>query len=132
MDEKHIHFHQENLYGDKYDIHDNPNATFNFGSRREPYSEGRREDATQDDCGCNQADAVEDLLPFFFNDKAEAKRFVSRTKAMKDVDVTKEVNRLIREKKLSDVSCMKPLWEVMTKHRLYDKKYNTWNAQVKR
>lgn len=128
MDEKHVHFHQENLYGDKYDIHDNPNATFNFGGRKEQSKDERRADDADD----NQKDVVEDLLPFFFNDKAEAERFVTRTKAMKDVDVTSEVSRLVREKKLSEVSCMKPLWEVMSKHGLYGKVYNTWNSQVKR
>ena len=65
---------------------------------------------------------------------ALSKEFSSRDVRLKEMELKHrmEVNRLIREKKLSSVSCMKPLWQVMTTHGLYGKQYNTWNAQVKK
>lgn len=49
MDEKHLHLTQENIYGDKYDIHDNPNATFHLGgAKKQQQTETDTEEESKD------------------------------------------------------------------------------------
>lgn len=120
MEDKHVHFHQENIYGDKYDIHDNPNATFNFG--------GQRHDDNDDDD--DNKILLEELKPFFFGFEEEAKHFLKMIKGMNGQDITQLVNRLLREQKISNKSCLKPLWTVLNRHGLYNNAYSTWAANI--
>lgn len=122
MDDKHVHFHQENVYGDKYDIHDNPGATFNFG--------GSKKNANEDENEDNNDIVLEELTPFFYGYEEEAKHFLRMIKGMNGQDITQLVNRLLREQKISNKSCLKPLWMVLNRHGLYKNAYSTWAANV--
>lgn len=124
MDDKHVHFHQENVYGDKYDIHDNPGATFNFGGGRKNENVNENEEEKNNDI------VLEELTPFFYGDEAEAKHFMQMIRGMRGQDITQLVNRLLRENKLSDRSYLKPLWMVLNRHGLYKNAYSTWAANV--
>lgn len=76
--------------------------------------------------------AVSDLLPFFYNDQAETEKFVGKISGARPTIITDLVNALLREGKISGVSCQKPMWEVMNRHNLYDKAYVTWAHQIRR
>ena len=73
---------------------------------------------------------LEDLLPFFWGDEAEVRKFLRKVEGAKAVDVVAEVNRLLAERKVSDKSCHKPLWEVLNKHGLYPRNLSNWNTQI--
>lgn len=135
MDDKHVHFHQENVYGDKYDIHDNPGATFNFGGSKKNANEDEELRTKTEDKNKKEDDndiVLEELTPFFYGDEAEAKHFMQIIKGMKGQDITQLVNRLLREKKVSDLTCLKPLWTVLNSHGLYKNAYSTWAANIDR
>lgn len=74
---------------------------------------------------------VDDLLKFFYNDRDEVERFVARVRDARPMDVTAAVNELVRKRKISDISCKKPLWAVLHRHKLYEKQYSNWSKQVK-
>lgn len=123
MEEKHIHFKQENVYGDKYDIHDNPNATFNFG--------GRREEAHREQRDSREDALVEELTPIFYNDVEEVRRYAQAISGCKPTQVVDITGKLLHERKISDRACHKELWEILTRHGLYDKTLANWNSQLK-
>lgn len=80
---------------------------------------------------CAEPDEVlEDLLPFFWGDEAEVRKFLRKVEGAKAVDVVAEVNRLLAERKVSDKSCHKPLWEVLNKHGIYPRNLSNWNTQI--
>lgn len=79
-----------------------------------------------------QDDLKKKLLPFFYNDDAEVERFVEKVRDAKPVDVTATVNELLRERKISDMSCLKPLWKLMHLHGLYERTYTNWEKQIRR
>lgn len=78
----------------------------------------------------DQEELAEDLSSFFFGVQEEVEKFISAINGADPTDVTSRVNKLLREKKVSDKTCLKPLWEVLSKHKMYDRTYKTWTEQV--
>lgn len=70
------------------------------------------------------------LTPIFYNDKAEVRKFLSRIKGVKPTEITATVTRLVREKKVSALSCKGDMWKIMYDAGLYQNEKNTWNRQV--
>ena len=71
------------------------------------------------------------LVPFFYNDGAEAAAFLRRVRGAKPVMVMEVVNELLAARKISDVSCRKPLWEVLHDNGLYKPSLQNWCGQLK-
>ena len=56
---------------------------------------------------------VDKLAPVFYGNRELVSEFLGRIKGTKPTDVTAEVNRLLKERKVSDISCNKVLWEIL-------------------
>lgn len=107
-------------YIEKQEIHVENGGVLNFGSAKKP-----TEDSEVDD-------RVEALLPFFYNEKETVEGFLRRVDGASAMDVVNVVNDMLRAKTVSDVSCNKPLWEVLTRLGIYSKTLANWNSQIRR
>lgn len=74
---------------------------------------------------------VSQLKPMFFGDDEEARRFLASIQGMKPVQVTDLVNRLVGERKISDLSRKRDLWKVLHGCGIYAPSESNWNSQVK-
>jgi hypothetical protein len=45
--------------------------------------------------------------------------------------VIAEVNRLLKERKVSDISCNKVLWEILHENGYYAPTLSNWNSQIR-
>lgn len=71
------------------------------------------------------------LAPVFYGDRKLVMEFLGRIKGTKPTDVTAEVNRLIKDRKVSDFSCNKVLWEILHENGYYSPTLSNWNSQIK-
>ena len=71
------------------------------------------------------------LAPVFFGNRELVAEFLRRIKGAKPTDVTAEVNRLLKERKVSDISCNKVLWEILHKNGFYTPTLSNWNSQIR-
>lgn len=78
----------------------------------------------------NEDPVITLLMPMFFNEKAEVVKFLSHIKGAKPTEITATVTRLVRERKISGLSCKGDMWKVMHDAGLYPNEKNTWNKQV--
>ena len=77
-----------------------------------------------------EEDIVEELAPIFYHDKKVVRQFLKQIRGVKPTEVTKQVNILIREGKVSTKSCQKELWIVLSRHGLYGRTYQNWHNQI--
>jgi hypothetical protein len=73
---------------------------------------------------------VKDLVPVFYNDRAEAELFLKRIKGMKPIEVTNEVNELLKAKKISAVSVHHTLHSILKHGGYYERSESNWNKMV--
>ena len=78
-----------------------------------------------------QESTVSQLKPIFYGDEEEAKSFLTRVQGMKAVQITSLVNTLVAENKISDISCHRELFTILSGCGIYDKSESNWNQQVK-
>lgn len=71
------------------------------------------------------------LAPVFFGNRELVTEFMGRIKGAKPTDVTAEVNRLLKERKVSDISCNKVLWEILHENGYYAPTLSNWNSQIR-
>ena len=71
------------------------------------------------------------LAPVFYGNRELMAEFLERIKGAKPTDVTTEVNRLLKERKVSDVSCNKVLWEILHENGYYTPTLSNWNSQIR-
>lgn len=134
MEDKHLHLTQEYIYGNKYDIHDNPNATFNFGCmpEREQEKEKKQEKEKQDEpAGSAPSTIVEELSAMFWGDKAEAEKFLMSIQNMSNMQITQLVNKLVKENIINDRQSKRPLYSVLNRHGYYTASESNWNSHVR-
>lgn len=74
----------------------------------------------------------DELLPVFYGDEEVVEAFIAKIRGAKPTQVVGEVNRLLKESKISDISCNKPLWDILTRYGQYDKSLQNWNDQIKK
>ncbi len=74
---------------------------------------------------------AEKLVPVFFGNRELVAEFMGRIKGAKPTDVTAEVNRLLKERKVSDISCNKVLWEILHENGYYAPTLSNWNSQIR-
>lgn len=74
---------------------------------------------------------VDKLAPVFYGNRELVSEFLGRIKGTKPTDVTAEVNRLLKERKVSDVSCNKVLWEILHGNGYYTPTLSNWNSQIR-
>ena len=71
------------------------------------------------------------LLPMFYGSEENTLLFLNSIQGMKGKQITDIVNKLIVEKKLSELSCHRELYTVLHNAGIYDKSESNWNMQVK-
>lgn len=78
-----------------------------------------------------EAALIEQLKPIFFNEEEEAEKFLNSIQGLRPLQITQKVNDLVSERKISDVSKHRRLWQVLHDAGLYNKSESNWNQQVK-
>ena len=79
-----------------------------------------------------QDEALADkLAPVFFGNRELVAEFLGRIKGARPTDVTAEVNRLLKDRKVSDISCNKVLWELLHENGYYTPTLSNWNSQIR-
>lgn len=73
---------------------------------------------------------VDALAPIFYGDREETRTFLSRIKGAKPMQVVSVANTLLQERKISEKSCNKTLWEILHDHGFYDPNLNNWNRNI--
>ena len=71
------------------------------------------------------------LLPIFYNNKAAVRDFLSNCLKMKSTQITEMVNRLVKDRVISDQSKGRDLWQVLHDYGIYTKTESNWNMRVK-
>lgn len=71
------------------------------------------------------------LLPIFYNNKAAVRDFLSNCLKMKSTQITDMVNRLVKDRVISDQSKGRDLWQVLHDYGIYTKTESNWNMRVK-
>ena len=75
-------------------------------------------------------DIVAQLKPMFFGSEADAKSFLASVQGMKPTQITALVSKLVKERKLSDLSCHRDLYKVLNDCGIYTRTESNWNAQL--
>lgn len=78
-----------------------------------------------------QAATVEKLKPIFFGIEQEAREFLIAIQGMKPIQVTEQVNRLVTDGKISELSRKRVLYSILHDANLYEPSEQNWCSQVK-
>lgn len=78
-----------------------------------------------------QQEVVEKLAPIFYGQIEAAREFLVSIKGMKPKQITNKVNQLVCDKKISQLSSHRDLWQVLHDYEIYTKTESNWNMQVK-
>ena len=111
MDEKTI-----NVQGSYIDVHDNENVYLNVDKAEVRMGQNATKEKETETTGL-----LLKVKPMFYGDEREANNFLNRIQGMKPTQITALVNQLVKEKKLSDLSCHRDLWQVLHDEGLYTK-----------
>ena len=76
-------------------------------------------------------EVINKLAPIFFGLTEEAREFLVSIKGMKPTQITNKVNQLVCDKKISELSRHRDLWQVLHDYKIYTKSESNWNMQVK-
>ena len=74
---------------------------------------------------------VELLMPIFFKDKQEVKKFLEKIEGMEDTEITTLVNAEVGKRTISSKSKRRPLWRILHAAKYYSATEQNWNDQVK-
>ena len=88
-------------------------------------------DETLDGGSFSMEEVTEQLLPIFYNNKAAVRDFLSNCLRMKSTQITEMVNRLVKDRVISDQSKGRDLWQVLHDYGIYTKTESNWNMRVK-
>ena len=70
------------------------------------------------------------LAPVFFGNRELVAEFLGRIKGAKPTQITELVKRMVKERKISDASCHKDLWQLLHDAGLYPPTLANWNSQI--
>ena len=76
------------------------------------------------------AEVVELLLPIFYGVEDQARKFLKLVKSSKPTQITALVNSLVKQGKISELSCKRDLWSVLHDAGLYKPTESNWNSQI--
>jgi hypothetical protein len=119
-------FNIKNNYG--------PNIEVNEGGMLNLYQSqnGRWNTQKADDAEIVEEDILSNQLrPMFFGSEEETRSFLLEIKGMKPKQITARVNQLVRENKLSEISCHRDLWQVLHNCGIYTPTESNWNQQIR-
>lgn len=75
-------------------------------------------------------ETVSGLLPIFWNNRDEVELFLNRIKGAKPIEVTNEVNELLKAKKISAKSVHHTLHSILKHGGYYERSESNWNKMV--
>ena len=75
-------------------------------------------------------DIMSELQAIFRNNREEAAAFIRRIDGAKSTFITEEVNRLLREEKITKAGCKRDLWRILHENGYYKPSESNWNSQV--
>jgi hypothetical protein len=89
--------------------------------------EVKEADDTNDD-----EELVTNLMPIFYNNKEDVRRFLKEIRGMAQENITDLVNRWVKEKRISDYGNSRKgvLWGILNKVGLYTRSKQNWNGRV--
>jgi len=90
-----------------------------------------RLDETLDGGSFSMEEVTEQLLPIFYSNKVAVRDFLSNCLRMKSTHITDMVNRLVKDRVISDQSKGRDLWQVLHDYGIYTKTESNWNMRVK-
>ncbi|MCR5678902.1 MAG: hypothetical protein K6G08_01650 [Prevotella sp.] len=75
---------------------------------------------------------VANLMPIFYNNEEDVRRFLKEIRGMAQEDITDVVNRWVDEKRISDYGNSRKgvLWGILNKAGLYTRSKQNWNGRV--
>ena len=75
---------------------------------------------------------VTNLMPIFYNNKEDVRRFLKEIRGMAQESITDLVNRWVKEKRISDYGNSRKgaLWSILNKAGLYTRSKQNWNGRV--
>ena len=79
----------------------------------------------------SDAEVLDKLLPLFYSNRAIAQQFLESIHNAKGPQITELVNNLVKERKLSSLSCHRDLWKILYDHGLYHATESNWNRQIR-
>lgn len=119
-------FNIKNNYGPNIEV--NEGGTINLYQSRN----GRWDTQKADDAEIVEEDILtSQLKPMFFGAEEEVRSFLLEIKGMKPKQITAKVNQLVRENKLSEISCHRDLWQVLHNCGIYTPTESNWNQQIR-
>ena len=127
MSDRVIHIHEGATYIEHQEnnFHDQSQQVWNDATLQ---TETKHEDSNTI---ADKTKLLTDLLQFFYSDEKETCRFIDIIASCRPIDITNEVKRLVSENKVSDVSCHKPMWEVLNRYGLYTRSLDNWNKNIR-
>ena len=69
-------------------------------------------------------------MPLFKNDQKEVEAFLHKIDGAKPTMITEEVNRLLKQEKITRAGCKGQMWEILHQYKIYMPSVKNWNAQV--
>lgn len=103
--------------------------TVTFGA--DGIKEVKKETASDVEQNVDEMNIIEkELKPIFFGNIDDVRTFLKEIDGAESRQIVEKVNKYIREKRISDISCNKRLWSILTKYDLYDKSLSNWNDQI--
>lgn len=74
---------------------------------------------------------VKKMCPLFYNNIIVTNSFVEKIKSTNtNTETTRIAAEFVNKKLLSDLSCKKPLWEILHNNNLYSAKLNNWCKSI--
>ena len=94
------------------------------------YLEGKEKDAEKTkELDKSQNEDRQKLLECFYS-REDAEDFMSSIQGLRGTEITAKVRQFARERRISDMSCYKPLWEALHELGIYKYTLSNWNQQI--
>lgn len=77
-----------------------------------------------------EQDIVSQLTPLFFGNENDAKDFLLSIQGIKPRQITEIVNRMVSERKISELSYHRDLYRILHNCGIYTCSESNWNQQV--
>ena len=124
--ERHFHFIYKLNYIEHQEITVQSGANFYNG----PAVESQNDHEEKEEISKPADNIVCALMPLFKNDQKEVEAFLHKIDGAKPTMITEEVNRLLKQEKITRAGCKGQMWEILHQYKIYMPSVKNWNAQV--
>lgn len=87
----------------------------------------------EESAGDDEEELVAELMPIFYNNEEDVRRFLKEIRGMAQEDITDLVNRWVKDQRISNYGNSRKgvLWGILHKAGLYTRSKTNWNERVK-